>query len=210
MAKRERKARPFPHRCPECGAKEVFPATVTHKSRFKYEGRLYEFEARSISANKCRACGELILTNTALEQIADAFRAHAGLLTTTEIADNLGRLRLTQKEFAERIGVASETVSRWLGSVQIQSRALDNLMRLFFRFSIVRDALAEAKQRKPIVIQPADDCIDPTSVQPVALKPAVPEPLPGACVFHSECFSRRFSQDVWIRRQRFELVPGRN
>lgn len=144
MAHKQRQPKPFPHRCPECGAKEVFPEIIKHKTSFKHEGRLYEFETRGLAVNKCRRCGEVIFTPQALDQIADAFRAHAGLLTTKEIADNLERLRLTQKEFAERVGVAQETVSRWLGSVQVQSRALDNLMRLFFKLPEVRDFLARS------------------------------------------------------------------
>ena len=50
-----------------------------------------------------------------------------------ETAENLKRLNLTQKEFAERIGIAQQTISRWMGNVQMQSRAIDNLMRLVFR-----------------------------------------------------------------------------
>jgi len=53
----------------------------------------------------------------------------------------LGELGLTQRNFAERLGVAPETVSRWLNGVCIQTRALDNLMRVFFGFSSVRDVL---------------------------------------------------------------------
>ncbi|NUQ62920.1 MAG: helix-turn-helix transcriptional regulator [Pirellulales bacterium] len=37
------------------------------------------------------------------------------------------------KEFAERTGIAQQTISRWMDNVQVQSRVLDNLMRLFFR-----------------------------------------------------------------------------
>jgi putative zinc finger/helix-turn-helix YgiT family protein len=144
MATKQRQPKPFPHRCPECGAKEVFPEVITHNTSFKHEGRLYQFEAHGLAVNKCRRCGEVILTPQALDQIADAFHTHAGLLTTTEIAENIERLRLTQKEFAERIGVAQETVSRWVGNVQVQSRALDNLMRLFFKLREVRDFLARS------------------------------------------------------------------
>jgi len=150
MAKQPRHPKPYPHRCPECGAREVYPATVTHRAVFKHEGRLYEFDAPNVTLNQCRACGETVLPPAATDQIADAFRARAGLLTTPEILDGISRLGLTQKEFADHLGVAAETVSRWVGRVQIQSRALDRLMRLFFRFPAVRDALAEAREGNAI------------------------------------------------------------
>jgi DNA-binding transcriptional regulator YiaG len=57
----------------------------------------------------------------------------------------LDALALLQKEFAERIGVAPETVCRWLRGLQIQSRAMDNLMRVFFQFDDVRTALSGAR-----------------------------------------------------------------
>jgi putative zinc finger/helix-turn-helix YgiT family protein len=150
MASRARQPKPYPHRCPECGAREVYPAKVTHQAVFKHEGRLHEFDVPNVTLNRCRACGETIVTTAAMDQIADAFRSYAGLLTTPEILEGIGRLGLTQKEFADHLGVAAETVSRWIGRVQIQSRALDRLMRLFFRFPAVRDALAEAREGKAI------------------------------------------------------------
>lgn len=41
------------------------------------------------------------------------------------------------------LGVAQETVSRWLTNVQIQTRSLDRLMRLFFKSPELRKELAE-------------------------------------------------------------------
>ena len=36
--------KPFPWRCPECGKKEVRPATLRHTSQIKHDGRLYVVE----------------------------------------------------------------------------------------------------------------------------------------------------------------------
>ena len=49
---------------------------------------------------------------------------------------------MTQKEAAERLGIAEATLSRWLNETQIQSRAMDNLLRIFFAFPQVRLALS--------------------------------------------------------------------
>jgi putative zinc finger/helix-turn-helix YgiT family protein len=147
MTAKNRPSKPFPHLCPECGAVAVYPETINYKTGFKYEGHLHEFEAANVTLNKCRECGGVILPNTALDEIAEAFRSHAGLLRAEEIRENLQRLGLAQKEFAALLGVAPETVSRWLGNVQIQTRALDKLMRLFFKSAAVRSELAEMGSR---------------------------------------------------------------
>ncbi len=143
MPEKERKPATFPLRCPECGATEVYREVINYETGFKYEGHLHKFEVQGISVNKCRACGELSLPNAALDEITEAFRTHAGLLTAQHIRDELQKLELTQKDFAELLGVAPETVSRWLTNVQIQTRSLDRLMRLFFKSPEFRKDLAE-------------------------------------------------------------------
>ena len=40
------------------------------------------------------------------------------------------------------MGIAEATLSRWLSETQIQSRAMDNLLRVFFAFPEVRMALS--------------------------------------------------------------------
>ncbi|MBI3468595.1 MAG: transposase [Planctomycetes bacterium] len=46
------------------------------------------------------------------------------------------------KEAARQLGIAEATLSRWLNETQIQSRAMDNLLRVFFAFPEVRRALS--------------------------------------------------------------------
>jgi transcriptional regulator with XRE-family HTH domain len=58
----------------------------------------------------------------------------------------LARIGLSQKDAAERLGIAEETLSRWLNESQIQSRAMDNLLRAFFAFPAVRSALSGKSQ----------------------------------------------------------------
>jgi transcriptional regulator with XRE-family HTH domain len=55
---------------------------------------------------------------------------------------SLARLGMSQKEAAGRLGIAEETMSRCLNESQIPSRAMDNLLRLFLTFPIVREALS--------------------------------------------------------------------
>jgi transcriptional regulator with XRE-family HTH domain len=62
----------------------------------------------------------------------------------------LGRVRMTQKEVADRLGIAEATLSRWLNDAQIQSRAMDNLLRVFFAFPEIRDVLKGESQDRQL------------------------------------------------------------
>ena len=72
------KAKPFPWRCPECGKKEVQPATVQHASQIKYDGRFYTVVVPRLRVPRCGACGEMVFDNDADEQIARALREQLG------------------------------------------------------------------------------------------------------------------------------------
>jgi hypothetical protein len=61
------KGRPFPWRCPGCGKKQVRPASVSHTSEIKHDGRLYVVEVPELRVPRCEACGELVFDNAADE-----------------------------------------------------------------------------------------------------------------------------------------------
>jgi transcriptional regulator with XRE-family HTH domain len=63
------------------------------------------------------------------------------LLFPKQIKDQREYLGLTQQRFAELLGVAQTTISRWETGSQIQQRSLDNWMRAFFAFPDLRLAL---------------------------------------------------------------------
>ncbi len=115
---------------------------MSYDAEVRHDGRLYAFTVPSLELPVCSACGEKVFTNEANQQIGAALRAHLGLLTPEEIRSGLDRLGLTQKESAQRLGIAEATLSHWLTDTQIQSRAMDNLMRLFLESEEARELLA--------------------------------------------------------------------
>lgn len=133
----------FPWRCPECGKKEVRRATVRHTSQIKYDGRFYAVEVRRLRVPRCRACGELVFDNDADEQIATALRQQLGLLSAKQIRANREQLSLSQRDLADHLGVAVETISRWENGVLTQSRAMDRYLRVYFGVPAARTALLE-------------------------------------------------------------------
>lgn len=138
--------RPFPRRCRHCGKDEVFMGAARYDAEIRHDGRLYAFTIPQLRLPICQACGQKVFTDEADDQISSALRCHLHLLTPDEIRAGLERLNLTQKEAAERLGIAEATLSRWLTDTQIQSRAMDNLLRVFFAFPKVRTALNGAMQ----------------------------------------------------------------
>lgn len=122
--------------------------TARYDAEIRHDGRLHSFTIPHLHLPICQACGEKVFTEMVDDQIGAALRSHLHLLTPAEMRAGLERLKLTQKEAAERLGIAEATLSRWLTDTQIQSRALDNLLRLFFEFPVVREALrGEAMSR---------------------------------------------------------------
>src|SRR6266851_6353898 len=133
--------RPFPWRCRHCGKSQVVMTTMSYDAEVRHDGRLHTFPVPHLEIPVCQACGEKVFTEKVDDQINASLRAHLQLLTPDEMRRALERLNMTQKEAADRLGIAEATLSRWLNETQIQSRAMDNLLRVFFAFPQVRTAL---------------------------------------------------------------------
>ena len=133
--------RPFPWRCPNCLRKDVRPVVMPYTARVRHDGLEYAIELPAMEVPKCQNCGELLFGNRAGEQIDDALRAHLRLLTPAQIRAGRKALELHQGQLAERLGVAEATISRWETGALIHSRAMDNLLRVYFAFPGVREAL---------------------------------------------------------------------
>jgi DNA-binding transcriptional regulator YiaG len=134
--------KPYPRRCGECGQAAVFPALLPYDAEVRHDGRLHRFHIAALHIDKCQNCGEEFFTNRTDAQISTGLRTHLGLLQPEEIRTRLAELGLSPVDFASRTGVGAEMVSRWLDGLVIQTRAMDNLMRVFFGFQSVREVLA--------------------------------------------------------------------
>jgi putative zinc finger/helix-turn-helix YgiT family protein len=138
--------KPFPWRCPRCLKKTVNVVTMPHTAKASYDGRVHELEIPQLEIPQCASCGELVFSNRVDEQISHALRLHLRLLTPEQIRAARDALGLQQKELSERLGVAREIMCRWETGVLIQSRAMDNLLRLYFGLPQVRTVLIGGNQ----------------------------------------------------------------
>lgn len=158
---RKRGDRPFPWCCPNCLKEEVYPEIMPYTTDVMHDGRRYHLEIPEISIPKCRACGKVFISNRVDEDILRALRAQARLLMPEQIKAAREALGLKSKDLAERLGVAAETISRWERGGLIQSRAMDNLLRLYFACPAVRALLLGTAQEPDLGTTVAPD--DPAS-----------------------------------------------
>ena len=82
---------------------------------------------------RCELCGAIVLDDEANHRISLALREAGGLLSPEEIRRGREKLGLTQKQLAHYLQVGEETLSRWETGGQIQQRAMDRLLRIYFQ-----------------------------------------------------------------------------
>jgi putative zinc finger/helix-turn-helix YgiT family protein len=145
-AKRERGDRPFPWRCPICCKGEVTPQEISYTAEVNHDGDLHKLVLPRLTIPKCSACGQLLFTDRVDEQINEALRTHLRLLRPEQIEVGRKALSLTQGELAEKLGVAEAVVARWETGALIQSRTVDNLLRVYFALPAVRAVLTGPTQ----------------------------------------------------------------
>jgi len=133
---------PFPWRCRNCRQMSVVPQRIDYQDTVRYDDHLVSYLARDIEIPICRNCGEKVFTERVDSQLCEALQRHLNLLTPAQIREGISRLGLSRKEVADRLGVAEDLLWRWAHGFSIQSRAMDNLLRLFFQLPEVRTALS--------------------------------------------------------------------
>jgi putative zinc finger/helix-turn-helix YgiT family protein len=147
MATREKEpVRPYPWPCSNCGTLTVVPTVLDYTAEVKHDGVVHELHLSEIEIPRCQTCGDLTITVNVDDRVNDALRAHLQLLTPAQIRQGIEKLGLQVQQLAERLGVAGETISHWVDGSIIQSRAMDNLLRLFFALPEVRNVLQGAQQ----------------------------------------------------------------
>jgi putative zinc finger/helix-turn-helix YgiT family protein len=141
--------RPFPWRCIECRAKEVYRQATDFTSTREYDGQTYTIRIPDLMLPTCRNCGAQTFAVGDDEPIFAALRAQIGLLSPQEIQEHRNHLKFSQQELAEHLGVDKEMISRWETGGLIESRAMDKLLRLFFESEEVRQRLWQWRTPTP-------------------------------------------------------------
>jgi putative zinc finger/helix-turn-helix YgiT family protein len=125
--------KPFPWKCGACRQRGLVPAVIDYQVELTHDGRAYPMNLPALNVFRCELCGAIVLDNAADKKISDALRAAAGLLSPEDIRRGREKLGLTQKQLAHYLQVGEATLSRWETGAQIQQRAMDRLLRVYFQ-----------------------------------------------------------------------------
>lgn len=115
--------------CPECGN-----PMRARRAILKYPVNGEEIAVEQSEHSKCTECGEVVLrldqARALRERAHEIYRAHHTLLAAREIRGLRERLGMTQAEFAAVLRLGANTLSRWEAGRNVQSAAMDMLLRL--------------------------------------------------------------------------------
>jgi len=154
--------KPFPWKCGHCRERAVNLVTLdAYTADLEHDGRKYRVSLADFQLAQCEKCGSMIFDDAANRRLSDALRSEVGLLHPMEIRAQREALGLTQKALAAYLQIAEATLSRWAPGAQNKKRAKDQLLRIFFEFSDVRQFLGVPKEEPRKSAEPA-----PTSTVP--------------------------------------------
>jgi len=120
----------IPDFCPACDAVDNPFVPAQRETEQDFRGQTLRVTS---PAFRCRHCGFSLLGPGHLDALRlathDAYRRRHGLLTTAEIISRRKAMGLSQKRFAETLGVGSASIERWESGVLVQDKASDILLR---------------------------------------------------------------------------------
>jgi len=128
-------------KCAECGKKSKKLVVARYQTDAKHDGLSYSIDIPDLRIYKCQTetCeSSPTLPDESELRIADEIRRQANLLSPSLIRLQRENLRFSQKEFADELGFAAATVSRWETGAQIQQKHCDLAMRQFFNHPLAR------------------------------------------------------------------------
>lgn len=147
------KTKPFPWMCPVCREKTVSPIQKDYSLTAEHDGAMYAVTMRDVAVPTCPRCGEVIITGDLSQRMTDELRRMVGMLTPERIRAKREELGMTHGQLATALRVGEATLIRWETGSQLQPRAVDLLLRLYFDSGDVRKACitppAAASMRQP-------------------------------------------------------------
>jgi putative transcriptional regulator len=118
-------------RCDDCGG----PVTTERNAVRRYDiGGLPHVELHGVEATRCTKCGKEGIAIPRIGQLhrvlAEAFVTQRRMLAPVEIRYLRKHIGLSAGDFAQMMGVARETVSRWETGAKPMGAVADRLLRL--------------------------------------------------------------------------------
>jgi DNA-binding transcriptional regulator YiaG len=98
---------------------------------------------------RCDQCGEMLIPASSARQISEYKARELEQLTPAELLRIIEITDLTQKDFAEALGLGEKTFHRWLKGTQVVSRSMGYYLRAMERFPEAFAWVEERGWRKP-------------------------------------------------------------
>jgi DNA-binding transcriptional regulator YiaG len=147
-------------KCMYCRERAVSPTTLpSYTTEMEHDGRKYKVSVADFQVLQCRRCGAFILEDSANERLDEALRAEAGILKPAEIRQNREALDLTRQQLADLLRISMFTLTRWETGAQIQQRAMDTLLRVFFQSGEARRILGARGEMAAGGLGPAEELV---------------------------------------------------
>src|SRR5438105_5718868 len=102
-------SRTYTRRCGKCRRRTMELATIAYKTTVEHDGRSYKLLIPALLVPLCSHCGSISVDEEANRQIDEAFHRKAKLLSAEAIRQGREKLGLTQKQFANMLGVGEAT-----------------------------------------------------------------------------------------------------
>lgn len=123
-------AQDAPTLCPAC---EAFASSRWEKQEFEYrDGAKSVALSAEVPVFTCSECGFEFLTWRAEVRRHAAVCAYKGVLTPSQIKAGRESFSANRAEYARVSGIGEASIGRYESGAQIQTRAIDRLMRLSF------------------------------------------------------------------------------
>jgi len=106
-----------------------------------HDDRDYTIKIDGMKVPQCKNCGVIHPDIEALDLLDAALRRAANLLTPEQIRAFRMKANLSEEELGSAVGVNVAEVERLERGGEIQTRVLDNLLRIFFGMSHARQLL---------------------------------------------------------------------
>lgn len=153
-------------KCDECGGR----VTVERNAVRRYGlGGVPHVELHGVEVIRCNSCGKETIGIPRLAQlhrvIAHRFVAQQRMLATVEIRFLRKQIGLSGVDFAQRMGVSRETVSRWESGAQPMGAVADRLLRLIVITHEPPESYAVDDLLSELSNEPAPSTLMPVSVR---------------------------------------------
>jgi putative zinc finger/helix-turn-helix YgiT family protein len=115
--------------CPACGT-----TMRERKGKLTFPVNGEKVPVHAAAHLRCPNCGEVVLRLDDVRHLRESalaiYRARYGLLSSDEIRSLRERLRLTQGALSKLLHLGGNTLSRWEAGRNVQTAAMDILLRL--------------------------------------------------------------------------------